>query len=107
VIPGIRKELGKIESIDFGMGGYDDAMLGFSVTLSGDAWSVGDFKGFWAPNVRGGDDCMGAYAEAMAWAGVLMLSAKKAKLRDLVGVPVEVTFDGNVLKSWRVLKEVL
>ena len=37
----------------------------------------------------------------------LLGDAKKTEVSRLAGVPVEVEFNGNVLKSWRVLKEVL
>ena len=41
------KELGKIKSISLGFGGYDDCMLGLSVTLEMGGSCVGDFKGWW------------------------------------------------------------
>ena len=31
-----EKRIGKIKNISFGMGGYDDAMLGISITLGSD-----------------------------------------------------------------------
>ena len=37
----------------------------------------------------------------------LLQDAKVTHVGELVGVPVEVTFDGMTLQSWRVLKEVL
>jgi hypothetical protein len=45
-----RKSIGKIQSATFGMGGYQDAMIGVSWTLGSDkeCWGVGDFWGAWA-----------------------------------------------------------
>ena len=43
----MEKKLGKIESVKFGLGGYQSVMFGLSVTLSGQSWGVGDFKGTW------------------------------------------------------------
>ena len=33
--------------------------------------------------------------------------AKVSDVKDLVGVPVEIEFEGNSLKDWRILTEVL
>ena len=43
----MEKKLVKIESVRFGLGGYQDSQLGLSVTLSNGGWGVGDFKGEW------------------------------------------------------------
>ncbi len=37
----------------------------------------------------------------------LLEDSKKTKVRDLTGIPVECSFDGMMLKSWRILTEVL
>lgn len=111
-----QKLLGKIHSINFGFGGYDDSMIGFSIVLSGEGWGVGDFRGCWGPQADT-DDASGkwtanerasVYAETVAWAGYLLRDAKKKNLNELAGTPVEVVFakDGSLV-SWRILKEVL
>lgn len=107
------KQLGRITHARFGYGGYQDAQFGLSLTFEGPGWGVSDFKGPWAdsagPNTRGWT----AAEQREAWADVVTLlrdtlkAAKVAGVSDLVGVPVEVTFDGNVLGSWRVLEEVI
>lgn len=107
-----RKELGRIESIVFGFGGYQDAMAGFSVTLCGKGWGVGDFKGTWASSPSEGakwtpGDQSHHFDTAFRWAMDLLRKARKSHLHELKGVPVEVTFEGNVLASWRILDEVL
>ena len=43
----MEKRLGKIESVHFGLGGYQGAMLGLHVTLGTDGWGVGDSRANW------------------------------------------------------------
>lgn len=109
-----RKEIGKIKSIEFGIGGYQDSMLGLTIGLGSSSWGVGDFKGFWGPEVKCGSrtqwtekDRSKGYADSVRFLGDLLVKAKKKSVSDLTGVPVEVEFDGNCLKSWRILEEVL
>lgn len=109
----IRKELGKITAATFGLGGYQDVQIGFWLTLGGEGWGVqGSGGGAWALDRdehckwTEEDRTASLAAAAMKLADTLK-KAKKFAVQDLVGVPVEVTFDGNVLKDWRVLTEVL
>lgn len=107
-----RKELGKIERFEVGFGGYQDAMFGVSIELGGKGWGVGDFKGAWAHKPDKytkwtKDDQRGIFADAAEFIIATLRDAKKDRVSQLVGVPVEVVFEGNTLKSWRVLKEVL
>ena len=44
---------------------------------------------------------------AVRLAKQLIVDAKVRNFYDLVGIPVEVTIEGNALSSWRVLTEVL
>ena len=109
----MNKRIGKIQGISFGFGGYDDAMIGVSVTLVSDkeCWGVGDFKGTWATRSDGAEwtlaDQTRIWGETVAWVRDLLRDAKKQELKDLVGTPVEVTFEDNTLKAWRVLTEVV
>lgn len=107
----IRKELGKIRNISFGYGGYQDAMLGVSVTLVADGWGVGDYRGTWAERSEYAkwtvEDQMRIFAETCIWIRDLLKAAKVQTIDQLKGIPVEVTFEGNVLQSWRILTEVL
>jgi hypothetical protein len=43
----------------------------------------------------------------MRYVSTLLKEAKVNSVDMLKGKPVEVTFDGNTLKSWRILTEVL
>lgn len=110
----MNKSIGKIRSIQFGLGGYQDAMIGFTVDLGSDkeCWGVGDFKGAWAS--KRSDSCkwteedrMAELGKACMWINGLLNDAKVESLDDLCGKPVEVTFENNTLKSWRILTEVI
>ena len=101
--------LGKITYFDIT---NEDGRIGLTTTLEGKGWGVGDFKGHasydpdeyskWTPQER--------YIHL----GVVFLfirdcmeQAKVRRMKDMIGIPVEVIFDGNLLKSWRILEEVL
>lgn len=107
-------KIGKIQKISLGFGGYQDAMLGLSVTLGSEqgSWGVGDSKGFWSGERS--DRCqwseagrLKSYGDTMTFIGALLSAAKKDDINKLVGVPIEVRFDGNTLKDWRVLTEAI
>jgi hypothetical protein len=109
-----EKRIGKIQSATFGEGGYQDAMVGLSVTLGSDkdCWGVGDFRGPWAikrsENAKWTEqDRIQQAGEMVMWVNDILKAAKKRHVAELVGVPVEVEFDGMVMKSWRVLTEVI
>lgn len=91
-------QLGKITAAEFGFGGYQDAMLGLTLSFAGKGWGVGHFIGQW------GKDWSVLQARSiqqlLSECGVLHIS-------QLVGKPVEVTFDGNVFEDFRILTEVL
>ena len=111
-----EKRIGKITKISVGFGGYQDAMLGLSVTLEStrDSWGVGDFKGFWGPDIKHTPSTKwteaerrNAHADTMLFIGSLLKDANVATVEGLVGIPVEVEFGGNMLKSWRILTEAI
>jgi hypothetical protein len=111
----MEKKLGKIESVRFGLGGYQEANLGLSVTLGNGSWGVGDFKGGWdAESIKWSENCKWTeedrskdYANTMRYLSKLLNEAKVSSVDKLKGIPVEVTFDGVMLKEWRILTEVL
>ena len=108
-----RKELGKISAVRFGDGGYQDAMIGVTFDLRmGECSGVNDFWGAWrvdpSPNANWTAESRNLELGAMVMRlSKLMDQAKVRDLASLAGTPVEVTFDGMELKSWRVLTEVL
>ena len=108
----MRKELGKITHFDVGLGGYDGAMFGMSVTLGGKGWGVQDFDGTWSRQPD--EHCKWTVEDQLKLWGVMcrrvatLVAKEKAITRaDMVGIPVEVTFNDNSLHSWRILDEVL
>ena len=111
----MEKKLGKITSVRFGLGGYQSACLGLTVTLGTDGWSVGDFKGTWdAESIKRSEytkwteeERSKGYDETMRYLSKLLKDAKVDSVDKLKDVPVEVTFDGNMLKEWRILTEVI
>lgn len=111
----METKLGKIESVKFGHGGYQECMLGISVTLSGESWGCGDFKGGWdAEQIKhtkhtqwSETDRDKNYSDTMRFISKLLKDAKVSSVDKLKGIPVEVKFDGNLLKEWRILTEVL
>jgi hypothetical protein len=110
--PPYRKELGKISSVRFGFGGYDDAQIGLSLSFSMKGSGVNTFLGTWSGTRS--DRCKWTEEERFKTLGetVLQIGEWLGKIHgkdvhDLVGTPVELTFDGNMLKDWRLLEEVL
>lgn len=111
-----RKELGKITAVRFGRGGYQDCYIGLSLTFGGDGWGVGTFiSGHWDPCLmKRSEHAKWTEAERTAMQAELVVKISEllrdAKVNDvtkLLNIPVELTFDGAMLKDWRILKEVL
>lgn len=111
----MEKRLGKIESVRFGHGGYQDTCIGLSVTLGDGGWGVGDFKGTWDPEMIKcsehskwtEEDRTNNIGESVRFVSKLLKQAKVNSVDKLKGVPIEAIFDGNMLKEWRILTEVL
>lgn len=107
-----RKELGRIQRVEFGWGGYQDVMLGCSFALGGKGWGVQTHDGMWG--TKRTKDCewteesrLKQLGETVMRLGDILSAAKKKDIADLIGVPIEAIFDGNKLVSWRILSEVL
>ena len=109
----MEARLGKISKVSYGFGGYDGAMFGLSVTLTMDGGSTGvcDFRGTWATRSEQAKfseaEWLGSHTETALFVRDLLTQAKKRDVTDLVGVPVEDKLEGNALKSWRILTEVI
>ena len=107
-----RKELASIQEIEIGYGGYQSAMMGISIQLGGPNCGVGDFKGCWAEDPDkhsrwSKSDQDKSWADMIRWLRDTMEEAKVSSMDGLKGKPVEITFEGNTLKSWRILREVI
>lgn len=109
------KVLGKIESVRLGHGGYQDAQLGLHIRLQGPGWSTTSSDAFWddvmvevSTSAKWGEnDRRNAYADIMRRISRLLADAKVGDINQLVGKPVEATFTGMSLQTWRLLTEVL
>lgn len=110
-------KIGKIKSLRIGLGGYQDVMFGVSFDLGSteQGWGVGDFRGFWSPaqmerspHAKWTEESRREeILNAFLWLDQLMKDAKVNDANKLVGIPVEVVFHNSMLKSWRILTEVL
>lgn len=106
--------LGRIQSCEFGYGGYQGVMLGVSFQFGGNGWGVCDHWGFWATEHTSSckwseQDCKNYFGDLVLRIGKILREAKVDHVSKLKGIPVEVTFDApdGKLLSWRVLAEVL
>lgn len=111
-----NRELGKISKVYFGTGGYQDCMFGLTLTFEGKGWGVGEF-------ISGGWDVERMpRSEYAQWTeedreklmvamcrriSKLLSEAGVDDVSKLKGIPVEVIFENNTLKDWRILTEVL
>ena len=110
-----RKELGRIQKVSFGFGGYQDAQIGLWLTLCGGSWGVmASVGGGWSTIIKHSEHCQWTEAERDSGYSTMLREVqdilRKAKVEDvgaLVGKPIEATFEGMALKSWRILEEVL
>lgn len=112
----METRLGKIQSVYFGRGGYQDCHFGLFLDLGGDDWGVGAAgpNSFWDTSMECSDthkwteqSRSDAYSKEMRFISETLNKAKVNSVEKLKGIAVEVTFDGQILKSWRILEEVL
>lgn len=108
----MRTEIGKIKYVRVGYGGYQDAQLGVGWELGSNGWSVLDFWGAWGTDRT--ETCKWTHEERVQELGDaiwrlrgILRAANVGTVDRLVGKPIEATFDGQVLKSWRVLTEAI
>lgn len=104
----MTKELGKISKVYFGYGGYQDAMFGLTLIFESHGGSCGHFIGYWP--LQEDHDPKKSHEQAfcaMEEIASTMKDAKVTEANQLVGKPVELTFNGLKLEAWRILTEVL
>jgi hypothetical protein len=110
------KRIGKIRSVRVGLGGYQEAQFGVWFDLGSDkqSWGVGDGRGAWSTSIECSHRCNWTeedrdkqFAVVMRYMDELIQKARVNSVSDLVGIPVEVEFNGMTLKDWRVLEEAL
>ena len=108
----MEKKLGKLCHVQFGWGGYQECQFGLTVTIEGKGWGVGDFRGPWGTERSEGcqwteEDRRCDLADTALYVRDLLKAAQKMHVEELNGIPVEAIFEGNKLKEWRILSEVL
>jgi hypothetical protein len=114
----VERMLGKIRSVRFGRGGYQDAMMCLTLEFGSEsgAWGVcRDIGNAWDPTtVKRTELTQWSEAdrerELVKMCREISQLLKDAKVDDvakLAGKPVECTFEGSTLKSFRILTEVL
>jgi hypothetical protein len=111
----IEKKLAKISKVQFGYGGYQECCIGLSLTFESKSTGVGTFIGAWDPEIIKCDsfckwtekDRSEELVKLMRKVSKLLKQAKIEDIMDLKGKPVELELEGNCLKDWRILEEVL
>jgi len=108
----VKKELGKIESAKFGLGGYQGVQFGVWFCIKSEGGSACNGIGVWTGEITESTqwtekDRGKTLEEIMRYVMDLLEKANVDNFNDLVGVPVEATIDGNSLKEWRILTEVV
>jgi hypothetical protein len=111
----ITKELGKIEKVSFGYGGYQDAQFGLNVQLSfGGCGTCVFIDGGWSEDVKVTSntkwterDRQIQRAEMVKKINKLLQDAKACTIDQLKDKPVEVTSENMRVKDWRILTEVI
>ena len=108
----MKKSIGKITSVKFGFGGYQDVQFG--ITLCVDTTDGCACTGDWMWTNEPDRytkwtlfDQDKAYTRIMRYVIKLMSDAKVNNVADLEGKPVEATWEGNHLESIRILTEVI
>ena len=108
----MEKRLAKITSASFGIGGYQDAQIGFFLGFEGEGWGIGTNRCDWA--LKRTKHCQWTEEDRIENLGKIVMelneilkAAKVDTVEKLIGKPVEVTLEGNSLKDWRILTEVL
>jgi hypothetical protein len=105
----MEKQLVKIDSIKLGYN--NDGQFGFTIELRGQSWGTVDFWGTWSEWSEyckwSVDDQNKIFTESLLKMKKLLKDAKRDTLEKLNGAPIEATFEGCLLKSWRILTEVL
>lgn len=112
-----KKYLGKITHVSFGLGGYQGVQFGLSVTLEGQGVGTNTLIGGawdynWMKEPGEGakwteEDRTKIMTEMLRKISDLLKAAKVMSIDQLKDKPIEMTFEGNTLKDWRILEEVL
>lgn len=105
----MEKELGKISAVSFGRNSDRPFMFGLELNFSGKGWGT-----FTTIGANMSDDCKwdedernAAFFDVCKRINKLLEDASVNSVHELVGIPVEVTFENHTLRDYRILTEVL
>lgn len=109
------KSLGKITYARFGIGGYQECMIGLTLFFQGEFGGIGTDFMVWDPNMikvsehtKWTEESRGKQMEdIMRKVSDLLFKAKVDCVTKLIGVQVEVEIENQRFKSFRILTEVL
>ena len=99
----MEKKLAKIKSVKFGFREY---MFGLTLELGGEGWGVGT-NYYYNPNYKGVEGTTEGLIRMATGVQKLLEDAKVETIDKLLNIPVECIFEGQMLKEFRVLTEVL
>lgn len=111
-----RKELGKIEKVEFGHCGYQESFVGLRVEFKFNTCThvSDDIRGGWYQGNEWTENCKWSiegnrlqHAIMVEQVSQTLIDAKCEYISQLKGKPVELIIENNCLKSWRILTEVL
>lgn len=97
----MKQHLGKIVDAYVGFGGRDDDMIGFWLAFEY------EYDKYYSAMGKGCFENRPIYEEIMRDVYDTLKKAKKQRVEELVGVPVEVTLNDYGICDWRILTEVL
>lgn len=111
----VEKKIGKIENACFGISGYQEGQLGLHLEFTSGSYGMGTSKATWdAERISQSKHCKWSeqdrsieYDEIMRFLSKTLNDANVNFVHELKGKAVELTIEGNTLKSWRILTEVL
>lgn len=108
----MKSSIGRITSVSFGLGGYNEAEIVMSLTISFKGSGVtATVSGGWADNVPTAHAKWtkeSTYKTRSEMLDKIIESLKLAQVDDIQGLNgrlVSCDFDFNVLKDWRILTE--
>jgi hypothetical protein len=111
-----EKELGKIIEVKFGRVGHQESCIGLNLVFSG-KWGevctrVGN--GYSPSRIKHTQHCKWTeadrdndFAQTIREIDKILKDANVDYVNELLDKPVEVEFDDNLIKDWRILTEVI
>lgn len=110
-----EKKLGKISDFKFGFVGYQDAHFGLSLSFEGEGWGCSTcITSGWNDSIKvnknmswSEDDRSNLKIQLVTKINKLLKDAKVQCITQLKNIPVELEFENQQIKDFRVLTEVL